>query len=176
MSGLTWLPDGLHIIYSSARGNTLLYLPTLHLWEISKSGGEPRQLTFGETGDESPDIDREGRILVSRKHMQFDIWKFPVDGSPTENVSRAVRITDQTGQVQTPTLDPTDSEMAYLSDSGGHGNVWVLPLHGGQRRQITFEKDPSHGGRGSRLVAGWKTSLPLPVAVLRGMLSASAIT
>jgi len=75
--------------------------------------------------------------------MQFDIWKFPVDGSPTENVSRAVRITDQTGQVQTPTLDPTDSEMAYLSDSGGHGNVWVLPLHGGQRRQITFEKDPN---------------------------------
>ena len=143
MSGLTWLPDGSHIIYSSARGNTLLYLPTLHLWEISKSGGEPRQLTFGETGDESPDIDREGRILVSRKHMQFDIWKFPVNGSPTENVSRAVRITDQTGQVQTPTLDPTDGEMAYLSDSGGHGNVWVLPLHGGQRRQITFEKDPN---------------------------------
>ncbi len=143
MSGLTWLPDGSHLIYSSARGNTLLYLPTLHLWEISEAGGEPRQLTFGESGDENPDMDREGRILVSRKHMEFDIWKFPVDGNPADNVGRGVRITNQTGQVQTPTLDPTDHEMAYLSDSGGHVNVWVLPLGGGQRRQITFEKDPA---------------------------------
>ena len=143
MSGLTWLPDGSHLVYSSARGNTLLYLPTLHLWEVSKSGGESRQLTFGESGDESPDMDREGRVLVSRKHMEFDIWKFPVDGTPADNVSRGVRITSQTGQVQTPTLDPTDHEMAYLSDSGGHGNIWVQPLGGGQRRQITFEKDPA---------------------------------
>jgi Tol biopolymer transport system component len=142
MGGLAWLPDGSSLIYSSARGNTMLYLPTLHLWQIATSGGEARQLTFGESGDESPDVDRDGRILVSRKHMEFDIWKFPVDGDPAENVNRAVRVTNQTGQLQTPTLDPTDHEMAYLSDSGGHGNLWVLPLNGGQRRQITFEKDP----------------------------------
>jgi eukaryotic-like serine/threonine-protein kinase len=143
MNGLAWLPDGSRLVYSTARGSTLLYLPTLHLWEISKSGGESRQLTFGESGDENPDIDSAGRIVVSRKHMEFDIWKFPVDGNPADNVNRGVRITRQTGQVQTPTLDPPDREMAYLSDSGGHGNLWVLPLGGGQRRQITFEKDPA---------------------------------
>ena len=123
-------------------GSTLLYLPTLHLWQISKSGGEPQQLTFGEAGDENPDVDRNGRIVVSRKRMQFDIWKFPVDGDAEENVRRAVRITRQTGQVQAPALDPTDRELTYLSDSGGHGNLWVLPLGGGEPRQITFEKDP----------------------------------
>ena len=105
MSGMAWTPDGSHIIYSSARGSTLLYLPTLHLWEISKSGGEPRQLTFGEAGDESPDIDHEGRILVSRKHMDFDIWKFPVDGTPDRKCEPRSANHQQTGQVQTPTLD-----------------------------------------------------------------------
>ncbi len=142
MSGLAWSPHGSHLIYSTARGSTLLYLPTLHLWQISKSGGEPQQLTFGEAGDENPDVDRDGRIVVSRKRMQFDIWKFPVDGDAEENVRRAVRITRQTGQVQAPALDPTDRELTYLSDSGGHGNLWVLPLGGGEPRQITFEKDP----------------------------------
>jgi Tol biopolymer transport system component len=142
MSGLAWSPDGSHLIYSTARGSTLLYLPTLHLWRISKSGGEPQQLTFGEAGDENPDVDRDGRIVVSRKRMQFDIWKFPVDGDAEQNVRRAVRITRQTGQVQAPALDPTDRELTYLSDSGGHGNLWVLPLGGGEPRQITFEKDP----------------------------------
>jgi serine/threonine protein kinase len=140
MSGLAWLSDGSHILYSSARGSTVLYLPTMHLWQISASGGGAQQVTFGEAGDESPDVDREGRILVSRRRMEFDIWKFPTDGDPSENVRRAERITHQTGQVQTPTLSPDDRMMAYLSDNGGHGNLWVMNLTTGETRQITFEK------------------------------------
>jgi Tol biopolymer transport system component len=143
MSGLAWSPDGTHLVYSTARGSTLLYLPTLHLWRISKSGDQPTQLTFGEASDESPDVDRNGSIVVSRRRMQFDLWKFPVNGDPTENVRSAIRITHQTGQVHTPTIDPTDHEIAYLSDSGGHANLWALPLGGGIPREITFERDPN---------------------------------
>ena len=141
MSGLAWLPDSSRILYSSARGNTLLYLPTLHLWVIPASGGDAQQLTFGEAGDENPDVDHSGRILISRKHMQFDIWRFPVGPDPVENVRRGIRITHQTGQVQTPTLDPNDREVAYLSDNGGHGNLWVQQLKSAETRQITYEKD-----------------------------------
>jgi eukaryotic-like serine/threonine-protein kinase len=141
MSGLAWLPDGSHLLYSSARGSTLLYLPTLHLWLISATGGEPQQLTFGESGDENPDVDSSGRILISRKQMHYDIWKFPVGADPAENVRQGIRITHQTGQVQTPTLDPKDREVAYLSDNGGHGNLWVQHLASGETRQITYEKD-----------------------------------
>jgi Tol biopolymer transport system component len=32
--------------------------------------------------------------------------------------------------------------MAFLSDSGGHGNLWVMSIQTGQLRQITFEADP----------------------------------
>jgi Tol biopolymer transport system component len=139
MSGLAWLADGSRVLYSSARGSTVLYLPTMHLWLIRPAGGEPQQLTFGEAGDEDPDVDHDGRIVVSRKRMQFDIWKFPVDGDPAENVRRAVRVTHQTGQVQTPTLSPDDRRLAYLSDNGGHGNLWVMELASGETHQITYE-------------------------------------
>ena len=142
MSGLAWLADGSRLLYSSARGSTVLYLPTMHLWLVSPKGGEAQQITFGEAGDESPDVDHDGRILVSRKHMQFDIWKFPVDGDPVENVRRGVRVTHQTGQVQTPTLSPDDRQMAYLSDNGGHGNLWVTELATGETHQITYEVGP----------------------------------
>jgi eukaryotic-like serine/threonine-protein kinase len=143
MSGLTWLADGSRILYSSARGSTILYLPTMHLWLVPPAGGDPQQLTFGESGDENPDVDHDGRIVVSRKHMRFDIWKFPVDGAPAENAKRAVRITHQTGQVQTPTLSPNDRSMAYLSDNGGHGNLWVMDLTTGDTHQITYERNPT---------------------------------
>ncbi|HKM80925.1 MAG TPA: protein kinase [Candidatus Acidoferrum sp.] len=142
-SGFSWLPDASGFVYSSSRISTLLYLPTLHLWRISLDGRNRRQLTFGDEGDGSPDVDSRGLIVASRTRINFDIWKFPIDSAPAENVRRAVRITHQTGQVQTPSLSPDGSQLVYLSDTGGHGNLWVLDLASGQSRQITFEKDPA---------------------------------
>jgi Tol biopolymer transport system component len=67
----------------------------------------------------------------------------PADGSPAENVRRAVRVTRQTGHVQTPTASPDGQAVAFLSDSGGHANIWVLTTPTGELRQITFERDPA---------------------------------
>jgi len=66
-----------------------------------------------------------------------------VDGLPTENVRRGVRVTRQTGQVLTPTASPDDKEVAFLSDSGGHANLWVVNAESGGLRQITHERDPN---------------------------------
>jgi Tol biopolymer transport system component len=143
MSGLAWVPDASGIVYSSARGSTILYLPPMHLWLTRLDGSEPRQLTYGEDSDANPDVDSLGRVFASRMHRQFDIWKYPVDGDGASNVHRGVQITQQTGQVQTPTTSPKDRELAYLSDSGVHGNLWTIRLDNGERRQITYEQNPT---------------------------------
>jgi serine/threonine protein kinase len=125
MSGLAWLPDSTGIIYSSSRG------------------GSVRRVTSGETSYVSPDISKRGATLVSRMKLQTDIWKFPADGLPAENVRRGVRLTRQTGQVLTPTASPRDNEVAFLSDSGGHANLWIVNTESGGLRQITHERDPN---------------------------------
>ncbi len=56
-----------------------------------------------------------------------------------------MQITRQTGQVQTPSIGADDREIVYLSDSGGHGNLWVVNTETGASRQITFEQDPGVG-------------------------------
>jgi Tol biopolymer transport system component len=66
-----------------------------------------------------------------------------VDGQPAENVRRGIQITRQTGVVLTPSAGPQDKEIVYLSDSGGHSNLWVSNLANGESRQITFERDPA---------------------------------
>jgi eukaryotic-like serine/threonine-protein kinase len=142
MSGFAWLPDSSGIVYSSSRGGTMPYLPPLGLWEVSLRDGQVRRVTSGEMSYTSPDISRSGAILVSRMKLQTDIWKFPVDGGPTDNVRRGVRLTRQTGQVLTPTANPVDNEVAFLSDSGGHANLWVVNTESGALRQITHERDP----------------------------------
>ena len=142
LEGFAWLPDGSGVVYSSSRGDTILYLRTMNLWSVQTGGRNLRQLTFGETSYISPDLDQHGNIVATRRQIQFDIWRYPVDGSPKENVSRGVQITHQTGVVQTPSAAPGDHELVYLSDSGGHGNLWVLNLENQQNRQVTFEHDP----------------------------------
>jgi Tol biopolymer transport system component len=143
MSGFAWRPDSTAIVYSSSRGGTMPYLPTLGLWQVTLRDGSVRRVSSGEMSYVSPDISRSGAILVGRMKLQTDIWKFPIDGLPAENTSRGVRLTRQTGQVLTPTAGPGDKEVAFLSDSGGHANLWVVNTENGGLRQITHERDPN---------------------------------
>ena len=140
--GLAWLPDNSGIVYASSRGSTVPYLPPLALWEVRLDGSGHRQITPVDAWYDQPDVHSSGMVSAARMRMRFDIWKFPFDRVPAENVRRAQQVTRQTGQVLTPTVAPDGSEMAFLSDSGGHGNLWVLSSQTGELRQITFEADP----------------------------------
>jgi eukaryotic-like serine/threonine-protein kinase len=140
--GLDWVPDGSAIVYSSSRGSTIAYLPTLSLWEARLDGSDPRLVTPGDQSYVHPDIHEDGTMLASRLRMQFDLWRYPTDGRPDDNLRHAIRITNQTAQVQTPTAGASDEEIAFLSDSGGHANLWVITL-GKEMRQLTHERDPN---------------------------------
>jgi Tol biopolymer transport system component len=143
LSGLAWLPDASGLIFSASRGATVLYLPTFNLWTVRRTGDGLRQITFGEASYLHPDLNAAGTVVASRLHMQFDIWRYPTAADPIENTRQAVRVTHQTGQVQTPSPDSSGDQIVYLSDTGGHGNLWVTRISSGESRQITFERDPA---------------------------------
>jgi Tol biopolymer transport system component len=114
---------------------------------MKTDGSADFQLPLVDAGYASyiePDVTSDGQVVASRIRLESDIFRYPVDGSPLENVANAKRITQQTGQVQTPSVSPSGEEVAYLSDSGGHANIWVARVDGSQPpRQITDDKDPS---------------------------------
>ena len=139
--GLTWLPSGRGLVYSSSAGSALPYPPTFNLRLTDLAGRIDRQLTYGDVSHVDPDTYGSGRLLTSRIRSRSEIWRVPVDGTPADNTRNAVRVTHQSGRVQTPSVSPDGSEVVYLSDSGGHGNLWVSSTQGGGARQITFEQD-----------------------------------
>jgi len=143
INGFAWLPDSSGIVYSTARGSTMLYLPSFNLWTVGLRGDGARQLTFGEASYVQPDLRDSGPLVASRIRIQYNIWKYPVGGNAAENVRRGIQITRQTGQVQTPSVGPGDKELVYLSDAGGHANLWVMKTDGSELRQVTFEQDPN---------------------------------
>ena len=142
LRGFSWLPDGSGLVYSSSRGSTILYPPVFNVRVVGRDGRGDRQVTFGDLSYVEPDVHQSGKVLVSRIRGQSDVWQFPIGGSAAENTRDAVRITRQTGQAQTPSISPDGTEVVYLSDNGGHGNLWIARTDGSSVRQITFERDP----------------------------------
>jgi serine/threonine protein kinase/Tol biopolymer transport system component len=145
LKGFCWLPASAGFLYSSARRSTLRYPLTFDLRVVERDGRNDRQLTFGDDSYVQPDARHAGQMVVARIRSRSDLWKIPVIGSPEENTRNAVRITRQTGQVQTPSVSPDEREIVYLSDSGGHGNLWIVRTDGSGARQLTFERDPEVG-------------------------------
>ena len=142
IDGLTWLPDSTGIVYATSRGSTMPYQSPLALWQVPLDGEQPaRQLTPAEVSYQLPDLHDSGLLSATRLQMRFDIWAYPFDGSGADSTQRGSRMTNQTGQVLTPTAAPDGEQIAYLSDSGGHANIWVMSA-AGRPRQITFEQDP----------------------------------
>ena len=143
LDGFAWLPDGSGLVYSSSRDSTLLYPPIFNLRAVGRHGRDDRQLTHGDQSFVEPDVHQSGCLLSSRIRSQSDIWKFAVGATPSESMQGRTRVTRQTGQAQTPSVSPNGAEIAYLSDNGGHGNLWIATMDGSSVRQITFERDPA---------------------------------
>jgi eukaryotic-like serine/threonine-protein kinase len=139
--GVSWLPDGARLVYSSSAGSTMPYPPMFNLHVADLDGSHDRQVTSGDVSFVDPDADRSGRIVACRIRSMSDIWRFPIDGPPDGNTRDAIRVTRQSGQVQVPSLSPDGSHLVYLSDHGGHANLWVAGADGTNARQITFERD-----------------------------------
>jgi len=140
--GLSWLPDSTGIVFASSRGSSVPYLAPLGLWEVVLNGGPPRQLTPAEASYEHPDVHESGLLSAARVQMRSDLWKYPFGGASSARLQGGQPVTRQTGQVLTPTAAPDGDQIAYLSDSGGHSNIWVTSTQG-PPRQITFEDDPT---------------------------------
>jgi Tol biopolymer transport system component len=140
--GITWLADGSGLIVGSSAGSLMPYPPTYNLWKIPLDGGARRQLTFGESSYEFPDLGTQGNLVVSRVRAQANVWRFPIAGAPVENVRQGTQITRQTGVVQTVTVSPDETQLAFLSDNGGHANVWTARTADGEMRAVTRETDP----------------------------------
>ena len=152
-------PDGSTVVYSRRVIADNAY--RTHLWIVSWSGGEARQLTHAAVNDTRPVFSPDGRFLafISDRGGREQPWILPLDGgeprlaADIEGDARAVQwspdgrrllITAPSGVERLAVGDPEDptarviDDFAWRLDKTGLRNqlvsAWVAPLDGEPRR------------------------------------------
>ena len=127
-------PDGRWVVFQRGLRNKPV------LWRVPLAGGEPTPLT--EFRAKWPALSNDGK-RVSYLQMSNSKWYIGVvssSGGPTLQ-----RLEDPATHYSGWVMDwsKDDRSLFYISTIGGVGNVWSLPLGGGEPKPVTYFKSHS---------------------------------
>ena len=137
VEGLTWEPDGRHLVYSTNRGGPFT------LWRVSIDGGPPELVPVTGRSVSSPVMSRDGQRLVYEDwNGQTDLFSLDLrspDAQPQQ-------VTYTTRWDWNPAVSPDGKRIAYASDRTGFSEIWVADRDGGNALKLTAFGGPYTSG------------------------------
>jgi Tol biopolymer transport system component/predicted Ser/Thr protein kinase len=121
--GLAWTPDGREIIFANVGW----------LWKVSRRGGEPEKLQFGQDGFQ-PSI-RGNRLVYVHLKFNNNIWRRDLNSSVP--ASPPVKFITSTRMEGGPQFSPDGSKVAFESTRSGAYEVWLCRSDGSSLMQLT---------------------------------------
>ena len=172
-----WTPDGQAVVFVASRNrNTAAFAETnTHLFQVSATGGEPRQVTTGVDDFGGPRFSPDGRALY--------FTRTPTTGK-TYNLSRLARMTWPAGELKVITAGfdrapgtygfSQDGRTIYLTaEEAGNEKIYSVAAEGGE---VRLAIDTASGvysnlalaekATSGVLVANWESSVS-PAEIVR---------
>ena len=173
-----WSPDGAAVVFTATTNrHTSAYAESnTHLFVVSPSGGEARQLTKGSDDYARPVFSPDGHALFC---------SFTPHTGKTYNLDRLARfdwpalgerkiITAGFDRSVSSIAVAPDSRTAYLTaEDAGHEHIYSVPATGGDVKPVAEAKEGVYTGlaippkaAATVLIAGWESSIS-PVEIVR---------
>jgi len=127
--GLAWTPDGRDIVF--ARAGWLA--DAGWLWKISRRGGEPQRMQFGQQGVE-PSI-RGNRLVYARQTENVNIWRRKLNS--LASAAPSDRFIYSTRMESGPQFSPDGKMIAFESTRSGAYELWACRSDGTGLIQLT---------------------------------------
>ncbi len=138
IQGLDWLDDD-KILYSSNRAGNF------HLWQIARSGGEPRSFSAGGAQPQWPAVSRDGHWLAFMEPVSdARIWRLALTGE-RQQAAQEDPFLSSAGQDYSPDYSPDGKKIAFVSDRSGALQIWTADSDGLDVIQLTSFKGESVG-------------------------------
>jgi len=124
--GLTWLPDGQHVAFGAGslprlQGGGIYVVPVTGL-------GKPELLYTAQGGQRPTSSSPDGRLMAFSQisaNLHRDVWLLPLSGE-----RKATPWVQSTYNHDQATFSPDGRWIAYVSDKGGPGDVYVRAIDG----------------------------------------------
>ena len=121
-----WSPDGRTIVFWGAgRGG---------LWTVPAQGGSPQKIKSEAEGAQSPAWSPDGRWIACI--WQGSVTVIASDGSTVRQVTKGPAD-------QAPSWSPDGRQLFFLAPKSEELQIWSVPMEGGDRIQLTDERDLS---------------------------------
>lgn len=139
IQGLSWMPDGKAIVFSSNRGGLF------SLWTVAVAGGAPEPVSAAGADAAAPTISRRGNDLayVSLR-VTGSIWK--VDGPTATGPHVApLRLIASSRADRSPDVSADGKKIAFQSNRSGYAEIWSASSDGTDQVQLTRLDSPNAG-------------------------------
>jgi serine/threonine-protein kinase len=131
-----WMPDSRSLLFVSNRGGSR----DVYRVPITRHGeadGAPVRVTSGINA-QGIDLTRDGRTLSYSAYLPYShIWSAPLPRSGETNLGHATQLTTADETIEGIALSTDGKWLAYDSDRSGNGDIWKIPVAGGQAVQLT---------------------------------------
>ena len=124
--GLTFTPDGRHLVYSSNRNGPH------SLWRIPATGGTPHLLVPSAGAFFAHPSVAGGHLVFEQWRYESNIWR-----TPLESDAAAAPLIASTAWDLQPTVSPDGSRIVFISTRGGHFDLWMAEATGANPQQLT---------------------------------------
>jgi dipeptidyl aminopeptidase/acylaminoacyl peptidase len=144
----TWTPDGASIVFAatSEKDSAAYANVSTHLYQVSATGGEPKQLTGDGLSYNTPKFRPDGKAFYAYQSTDNDrvfsltrlaMFSWPVQGEPivvTSTVDRSIGSYDFT---------PDSKSIYFTAEDAGLEKLYSIPAGGGEAKQVM---DMPNGG------------------------------
>ncbi|MDE0472932.1 MAG: prolyl oligopeptidase family serine peptidase [Gammaproteobacteria bacterium] len=141
-----WSPDGTRLAFVSDRNGFN------NLGVLDAATGEATMLLTEDVEHSEPRWSPDGRWISFTRNLDYDyhIFRIPAEGGEPEQLTHATGVNGgsrATGQTRGGHLWHPDGEHIVYTHSGPSrtGDLWIIPVDGGEPRQITDHQHPAVG-------------------------------
>ena len=146
-----WSPDGTYLVYASTRGgfagptrSRKRFLPQTDLWRIKPDGTGDEQLTYLTNSEISPQMMREGRIIMTTEKVSDGFYQL---AGRRLNWDRTDYHPLLAQRAQSPYVDRND--LTALSPSVGYGQATEIREDSDGNFLLIFSDPGAKGGAGT---------------------------
>ena len=140
-----WSPDGRKLFWISDRdGSRDVYRQRISAGGVAE--GTPQRLTTG-TDAQGLSVSRTGgRMAYSRLSSYSSVWSIPVPPRGPVSIRGATRITTGNETIEDVDVSADGRWLVFDSDRNGNSDLYVMPVTGGEARQLTTDPAGDYNG------------------------------